>query len=77
MPLNCFDATFRSFEQQVLPELAARRIAPIGMKSLGGDGKAVKKQAVTARGRAALRDEPAGRDDDQRHRFAATCSSRT
>src|SRR3954454_19079921 len=33
MPLNCFDATFRSFEQQVLPELARRGIAPIGMKS--------------------------------------------
>ncbi len=31
MPLNCFDATFRSFEQQVLPELnraaASRRWA--------------------------------------------------
>jgi aryl-alcohol dehydrogenase-like predicted oxidoreductase len=32
LPLNCFDATFRSFEQQVLPELTRRRIAPIGMR---------------------------------------------
>ena len=48
MPLNCFDATFRSFEQQVLPELLRRGIAPIGMKSMGGEGDMVKKRAVTA-----------------------------
>jgi uncharacterized protein len=48
MPLNCFDATFRSFEQQVLPELERRGIAAIGMKSLGGEGDAVKKKTVTA-----------------------------
>lgn len=48
MPLNCFDATFRSFEQQVLPELSRRGIAPIGMKSLGGEGDMVRKRAVTA-----------------------------
>ncbi len=48
MPLNCFDATFRSFEQQVLPELQRRGIAPIGMKSMGGEGDMVKKKAVTA-----------------------------
>ncbi len=46
-PLNCFDASFRSFEQRVLPELTSRGIAAIGMKSLGGDGDAVKKRAVT------------------------------
>ncbi len=49
MPLNCFDATFRSFEQQVLPELARQGIAALGMKSLGGEGEAVMKRAVTAR----------------------------
>jgi uncharacterized protein len=49
MPLNCFDATFRSFEQQVLPELSRQGIAPIGMKSLGGEGDAVKKRAVSAK----------------------------
>ena len=48
MPLICFDATFRSFEQQVLPELLRRGIAPIGMKSMGGEGDMVKKKAVTA-----------------------------
>ncbi len=46
MPLNCFDATFRSFEGQVLPELARQGIAAIGMKSLGGEGVPVKKRAV-------------------------------
>ena len=49
MPLNCFDATFRSFEQQVLPECARQGIAAIGMKSLGGGGDAVKKRAVAAK----------------------------
>lgn len=48
LPLNGFDATFKSFEQQVLPELRRQGIAPIGMKSLGGDGRAVKKRAVKA-----------------------------
>lgn len=48
LPLNCCDASFRSFEREVLPELLRRRIAPIGMKSLG-DGRMVKKKAVSAR----------------------------
>jgi aryl-alcohol dehydrogenase-like predicted oxidoreductase len=48
LPLNGFDATFRSFEQRVLPELLRQGIAPLGMKSLGGDGDAVKKRAVRA-----------------------------
>ena len=43
VPLNCFDARFRSFEQHVLPELNRRGIAVIGMKSLGGDGRGVLK----------------------------------
>jgi aryl-alcohol dehydrogenase-like predicted oxidoreductase len=50
LPLNCFDSTFesRSFEQQVLPELLRLGIAPIGMKSLGGDGRQVKQKVITA-----------------------------
>jgi aryl-alcohol dehydrogenase-like predicted oxidoreductase len=48
MPLNPFDAHFRSFEQRVLPELERRGIAAIGMKSMGGDGSPVKKRALTA-----------------------------
>ncbi len=48
LPLNCFDASFRSFEQRVLPELNRRGIAAIGMKSMGGGGEAIKGGAVTA-----------------------------
>jgi aryl-alcohol dehydrogenase-like predicted oxidoreductase len=48
LPLNCFDATFRSFERKVLPELDRRGIAAIGMKSLGGEGDMVRAGAVTA-----------------------------
>jgi aryl-alcohol dehydrogenase-like predicted oxidoreductase len=48
LPLNCFDASFRSFEKQVLPELQRRGIAAIGMKSLGGAGEPVKKGVITA-----------------------------
>jgi aryl-alcohol dehydrogenase-like predicted oxidoreductase len=48
LPLNCFDASFRSFETDVLPELLRRNIAPIGMKSLGGDGRQVKQKVISA-----------------------------
>jgi predicted aldo/keto reductase-like oxidoreductase len=47
MPLNCFDATFRSFETQVLPEANRRGLAVFGMKSLGGSGEMVTKGAIT------------------------------
>jgi aryl-alcohol dehydrogenase-like predicted oxidoreductase len=46
LPLNCFDATFRSFEQEVLPELMRRGIAPLGMKSFGGKAEMLKAKAV-------------------------------
>jgi len=50
LPLNCFDTSFetRSFERQVLPELLRLGIAPIGMKSLGGDGRQVTRKVITA-----------------------------
>jgi aryl-alcohol dehydrogenase-like predicted oxidoreductase len=48
MPLNCFDASFRSFETRVLPEVNRRGIAALGMKSMGGEGTQVKKRVVTA-----------------------------
>lgn len=47
MPLNCFDATYRSFERQVLPEALRCGMGALGMKSLGGSGEAVMKGAVT------------------------------
>jgi aryl-alcohol dehydrogenase-like predicted oxidoreductase len=47
MPLNCFDATYRSFEQKVLPEANRRGLAVLGMKSLGGGGEMVTSGAIT------------------------------
>jgi len=46
LPLNGFDADFRSFQSRVLPELERQKIAAIGMKSLGGDGRVVKRKAA-------------------------------
>src|SRR6202162_4608671 len=46
MPLNCLDATFRSFETNVLPEVNRRGMAALGMKSLGGSGELVSEGAV-------------------------------
>ena len=48
MPLNAFDANFRSFEQRVLPELNRRGIAALGMKPLSGHGEPVVHGAITA-----------------------------
>ena len=48
MPLNPFDATFRSFETQVLPELNRRGIAALGMKPLSGAGPAIKAGVLSA-----------------------------
>jgi aryl-alcohol dehydrogenase-like predicted oxidoreductase len=43
MPLNPFDASFHSFETQVLPELNKRNIAALGMKPFSGKGDPLKK----------------------------------
>jgi aryl-alcohol dehydrogenase-like predicted oxidoreductase len=48
MPLNPFDASFRSFEREVLPELTRRGIAAIGMKPFVGRGEAVQRGVLTA-----------------------------
>jgi aryl-alcohol dehydrogenase-like predicted oxidoreductase len=47
MPLNCLDATFRSFSERVLPEALRRGLAVLGMKSMGGSGEIVKYGAAT------------------------------
>jgi aryl-alcohol dehydrogenase-like predicted oxidoreductase len=47
MPLNCFDATFRSFETHVMPEANKRKLAVLGMKSLGGSGEMLTRGAIT------------------------------
>jgi aryl-alcohol dehydrogenase-like predicted oxidoreductase len=44
LALNGFDSHFRSFQTNVLPKLARRKIAAIGMKSLGGDGRVIKQK---------------------------------
>jgi uncharacterized protein len=48
MPLNCLDATFRSFEQRVLPEAQRRQMGVLGMKSLGGSGEIIKFGVASA-----------------------------
>ena len=48
MPLNVFDSNFRSFEQQVLPELNKRGIAALGMKPFSGHGDAIRAGVLTA-----------------------------
>jgi aryl-alcohol dehydrogenase-like predicted oxidoreductase len=75
MPLNCFDASFRSFEQAVLPEARRQGLAILGMKSMGGEGDAVRKARRDGRGGATLRDESPGDDDGKRHRLDAGAAS--
>jgi len=48
MPLNLFDAHFRSFSQLVVPELVRQGIGILGMKSMG-NGVLLKSNTVTAR----------------------------
>ena len=47
MPLNPLDPNFRSFESTVLPVANERRIAVLGMKSMGGSGELISKGAFT------------------------------
>jgi aryl-alcohol dehydrogenase-like predicted oxidoreductase len=47
MPLNCLDATFRSFEVNVLPVAEKRGLGVLGMKSMGGSGEIVTHGAAT------------------------------
>ncbi len=47
MPLNPFDYSYRSFQQQVLPLAAQRGMAVFGMKSMGGSGEMIVQGALT------------------------------
>ncbi len=47
MPLNVFDPHYRSFEKEILPICLERRIAVLGMKSLGS-GNLLRPGVVTA-----------------------------
>jgi hypothetical protein len=48
MPLNPFDAGFRSFQKTVLPEVNRRGMAALGMKSMGGTAWAVQHGLISA-----------------------------
>jgi len=48
MPVNVVDAHYRSFQNEILPELNRRNIGVIGMKSLGGRGQLVTDLGLTA-----------------------------
>jgi aryl-alcohol dehydrogenase-like predicted oxidoreductase len=48
LPLNVFDGTYRSFEQEVLPVLNQRGIAPLAMKTLSGNGEPMRQGIITA-----------------------------
>jgi aryl-alcohol dehydrogenase-like predicted oxidoreductase len=48
MPLNPFDASFRSFEQNVMPQVRERGMAVIGMKPLSGAGEPITLGVVSA-----------------------------
>jgi aryl-alcohol dehydrogenase-like predicted oxidoreductase len=48
MPLNVFDGTYRSFEQEVLPLLNKRGIAPLAMKTLSGNGEPIRQGVISA-----------------------------
>jgi uncharacterized protein len=47
LPLNVFDATYRSFEREVLPVLVKRGIAPLAMKSFCGNAEPIVQGIVT------------------------------
>ncbi len=49
LPINIFDAHYRSFQNETLPELKRRNIGAIGMKSLGGRGQPITELGLTAK----------------------------
>jgi aryl-alcohol dehydrogenase-like predicted oxidoreductase len=48
MPLSVFDGHENGFQKLVLPELVKQGIAPLAMKTLGGNAQAVKDGLVTS-----------------------------
>lgn len=48
LPINLLDAHYRSFQNEILPELNRRNIGAIGMKSLGGRGQLTTELGLTA-----------------------------
>jgi aryl-alcohol dehydrogenase-like predicted oxidoreductase len=48
MPLNAFDASFYSFQAEVLPECRRRGIAALGMKPMSGTASPINNGIITA-----------------------------
>ncbi|MDD5198861.1 MAG: aldo/keto reductase [Terrimicrobiaceae bacterium] len=49
MPISPIEANSNAFVKRVLPELLKQRIAPLAMKTLGGNGKSVQDGVLTVR----------------------------
>jgi len=47
LPVSAIEANSNAFVRRVLPELVKQRIAPLGMKSLGGDGAPVRDGVIS------------------------------
>ena len=48
LPINACDYHYRSFQREILPQLVARGVGVIGMKSLGGDAQLITGAGLTA-----------------------------
>jgi aryl-alcohol dehydrogenase-like predicted oxidoreductase len=48
MPLSVFDSHADGFQKLVLPELLKQGIAPLAMKTLGGNAKSIRDGVITA-----------------------------
>ena len=66
MPLNCLDASFRSFEKQVLPEAQKRGVGRAGHEEHGRERRDRNPWRGDAGRGAAVCNELAGRGHDQR-----------
>jgi predicted aldo/keto reductase-like oxidoreductase len=66
MPLNCCDATFRSFETHVLPEATRRGIAGLGLEESRRQRRARPPRRCYSRTGLALCHESSGGHHDQR-----------
>jgi predicted aldo/keto reductase-like oxidoreductase len=47
LPLSPIDGTQEAFQRRVLPELVKRQIAPLAMKTLGGNARAIRDRLLT------------------------------
>ena len=70
MPLNCFDASFRSFETHVLPEANRRGMAVFRNEKLGRERRDDSQRGHNSAGWVELRDEPSCRDHRHRNRIS-------